>query len=72
MDNSTKERLKNIERSPCVKCGQKRNYTNPLERCFFCKKKFYFDHITGGVITNDMKENDEIRNACDDCLKTYT
>ena len=42
---------------------------NPMARCFECKKKTCFDHITAGQIKDSMKENDEVRDICGKCLK---
>jgi len=71
MDKETKERLKKIPRTKCAKCGSKQHYTNPMAKCFECKKKYCFDHIWGIQVNNKMKENDELRNICDECKKKH-
>ena len=70
MSQTAKETLKNAPRSVCGICHSKRTYTNPMAKCWKCKQKCCFDHITAGMFTEDMNDNDEQRDYCDSCLKT--
>jgi len=71
MDTEAKERLKNTIRAKCAVCQSGRQYTNPLAKCFECKKKFCFDHINGGQLNKKMKSNETIRDVCADCVKKF-
>lgn len=51
----------------CNVCGSSRSYLNPFSSCFECKKRFCFDHIWGGQVNSKMKDNDWIRDICDEC-----
>jgi len=67
MDEKTKQRLKQMPITKCTICDRPRSHTNPIAKCFECKKKFCFDHIYGGMINNTMDDNEEIRNICFEC-----
>ena len=53
----------------CFNCRSKRSYGNPFWKCFECKKRFCADCIWGGQIKKGMRENEEVRDICDDCKK---
>ena len=54
------DRLRGIpERAQCSECHSKRNYTNPMARCWECKRKFCFKHIWGGQINDKMGHNEK-------------
>ena len=67
MTIETKARLAKIPKSRCFICKSPISHTNPLEKCFECKKRFCFGHLWGGQINEKMKENDEVRKICDKC-----
>jgi hypothetical protein len=60
---------KNIVASKCKVCQRKSGNGTPLSKCFDCKKKFCHEHIWGGQVNAKMKENDPIRDLCNDCKK---
>jgi hypothetical protein len=60
---------KHPRRAQCSKCGSKKSHTNPMARCWECKRKFCYDHIWGGQINDSMGQNEEIRDICDSCKK---
>jgi hypothetical protein len=66
MDIATKEKLKNIPRSKCSKCKEKRTYHNPLAKCYECGKKFCFDHIWA-LQYKKGQENQEVKDICEAC-----
>gem|GEM_PF-1614196 len=57
------------DRGRCATCDSRRSYTNPLARCWECKRKFCYDHIWGLQVNGTMSQNEEVRNICDDCKK---
>ena len=65
------ENLKNRPKSQCFTCNSSRSYTNPMAKCWECEKKYCFDHIYSGQMNNGMKENDELRDICDNCKNKY-
>jgi len=67
MKQETIDRLKEIPVTRCAKCDSRRSYTNPMARCYECKKKFCYDHISGLQVNKSMKQNDEVRYVCGDC-----
>ena len=69
MNEEAKNALKATPRGKCYKCAQPRNYITPLARCHSCRKRFCFDDINSGQICASMKENDEVRDICDNCKK---
>ena len=71
MDEATKKRLQSIPPTICAKCGSKRSYTNPVAKCFECKKKFCFDDISANQYNPKMKQNDELRDICDECKDKF-
>lgn len=68
MDNKTKDRLKAIPRTRCAECDSLQKYTNPMARCFECKKKFCFSHINAGMANSTMGKNTSLRDICDACI----
>lgn len=71
MTSEAKTKLKNLPRARCAVCGSFRTYHNPMAVCFECGKKFCYDHIFGGQINPKMKENEGIRDVCDECRKKF-
>ena len=71
MDEAIKERLKNYKPSTCEICGRRSRYTNPLWRCYECRKKFCTDHIYGGQLNASMKKTETIRDICESCKKKF-
>ena len=70
MDKETIERLKKYPRyKKCKKCGSKRSYTNPFDKCYECGGRFCFDHIYGRAIKKGMKINESVRSVCEDCFE---
>ncbi|MEA2036688.1 MAG: hypothetical protein U9O94_04220, partial [Nanoarchaeota archaeon] len=67
LDIKDKDRLRNIKRAICNKCKSISHYTNPMARCWQCKKKYCYNHIFGGQLNSTMKENDTIRDVCKSC-----
>lgn len=67
MTDVAKEQLRNTPRAKCAICGTKRNYTNPMAKCWECQKKYCFDHIFCGQVKVGMKETEEVRDICDNC-----
>lgn len=55
----------------CEICGSKRNYRNPMAKCYECKKNFCFDHITAGNVNNKMLKGDEVRDVCEADVKKF-
>lgn len=68
MSQETKEHLKTIPKTRCSSCNTPRNYSNPMTVCFWCNKKFCFDHITCGYLRKNQPENEELHDICDQCL----
>jgi len=65
------DRFKGAPRhAQCSKCGSTKRYTNPMARCWECKKKFCFKHIWGGQINETMGGNEQVRDICEDCKKS--
>lgn len=71
MSDQDKARLKQIPRPRCFVCGSVRHYTNPVEKCFECKKRFCYEHLWGGQVNEEMKENDEVKKVCEKCRKEF-
>lgn len=71
LSNEAKEKLRNIPKSRCSVCDSPRSYTNPMERCFECKKKFCFDHIFTMQVKPNMKNGDPVRDICEKCKTKY-
>jgi len=74
MDAKAKERLKALILLPkarCTKCDSIVGYTNPMRRCFECKKKFCFDHSESAVSNKTMTSNIEGRVVCFPCKKEH-
>ena len=60
----------NLKKQPptkCTACGTRKSYTNPVEKCVECGKRFCFDHIKRGH-NNTMSKNDEIVYVCLECF----
>jgi hypothetical protein len=51
----------------CSECGSWRSYTNPMARCWECKKKFCYGHVWCGQINDNMGPSDVVRNICGSC-----
>ena len=66
-ENQLKELPKH---NKCSVCSAQRSYTNPLEKCFECKKRFCYRHIWGGQIKDGMKKDELVRNICESCRKS--
>lgn len=64
LTEEAKAKLRAIPRTRCEVCNTPISYTNPMERCLVCKKKYCYDHI------NTKLGKDGIDNYCDMCLKT--
>lgn len=67
-----KLKLASLPRTRCTKCGSVKSYTNPMAKCFECKKKFCFDDINCLQFKKGMKQTDELRDVCDACKDKYS
>lgn len=72
MTQEQKDKLKNIPKTRCSKCGSPKHYRNPMARCYECGKKFCFDHIFGGMVNSKMKYNEEVRDVCAECKEKHS
>ena len=70
MSQATKERLRNTPKARCGICNSRRDYENPMAICFWCNKKYCFDHITCGYMRKNQPNNEELHDICDFCIKT--
>jgi len=68
MDSATKERLRAIPPTRCQICKTFRSYENPVAKCYWCGKKYCFDHITCGYMRKNQPLNEELHDICDICL----
>lgn len=66
-----KQRLVSIPRTRCAKCRSAKSYTNPMAKCFECRKKFCYDDINCLQFKFGMKQTDELREICDSCKAKY-
>ena len=71
MTAGAKLRLASLPRTRCAKCNSIKSYTNPMARCFECKKRFCYDDIWGGLLKQGMGKNEELRKACEKCKEKY-
>lgn len=71
MSEEALSRLRNYKSPGCATCGGTRSYMNPFAKCYECKKRFCYDHIFGGQLLKTMKENEPIRDVCDECKKKF-
>ena len=71
MNESTKNKLRLVPRSVCSECRSRRSYTNPLGKCWECKKKYCFDHLYSLQVNAEMSENEEVRSVCESCRKAH-
>lgn len=65
-----------IVASRCGGCGAKCNSSNPMHRCFECKKKFHVDSekecgIWGLQIKKGMMKNESARDVCLPCKEKH-
>jgi len=63
LSEETKAKLRAIPNGKCSTCNSNRSYTNPLAKCFKCKKKFCYDHIWASLGKKGVED------YCDDCRK---
>lgn len=71
MTQLAKDKLKTLSVTHCAKCDSRRSYTNPMARCYECKKKFCYDHILGAQHRKGMDENEQSRDICENCQKVH-
>lgn len=71
MSEAIKARLAKIPQSRCFVCNSPKSYTNPVEKCFECKRKFCYDHLWGGQVNAEMTPNQQVRQVCDECRKKH-
>jgi hypothetical protein len=71
LKSETIERLKKLPRSKCFKCGSAKVYRNKLDKCYGCKNKFCYDHLTCGKTFPGMKPSDAYVDYCDACLLRF-
>lgn len=71
MNEAALTRLKKIPPTRCTKCKSVRSYTNPMEKCYECKRKFCFDHIQSLQINDKMNENTPVRCVCPECIPKH-
>lgn len=64
-------KLASIPRPRCAKCNSIKSYTNPMAKCFECKKRFCYDDINSLQVNAMMKESEEVRHICDKCKEKY-
>lgn len=62
---------KGLETKKCTVCKCRRGYTNPMAKCFECKKPFCFDHIHCLQHKENMAENALLRDVCAKCIKKH-
>lgn len=60
-----------LKTTRCSMCNCKQKYTNPITRCYECKKRFCFDHINALMYNNTVGANEEVRTICDSCAKLH-
>jgi len=71
MNEVERQKLKRRLRTWCAKCKSVISSTNPVKRCFHCRKKYCFDHLWGGYLPPGWKDEWEIQNICDDCKSSH-
>ena len=71
MTSAVRQKLASMPRSSCAKCHSIKSYTNPMAKCWECKRKFCFDHISCLQVKDGMKQSDEVRNVCKECIEKH-
>jgi hypothetical protein len=71
MNQEIKNKLRLRPKTVCTKCGRMRSYTNPHAKCFECKRKFCYDHISCLQIKEGMRKNEATRSVCEECIEIH-